>query len=98
MRAERRPVEVAQAHSALPGVLALPMFEQGPLAGFVLLDRKSDGTEYRPDEIAALEWVTDQVGVALQAQRVRDLEARIAGLDAQLASLSSGKVTLLAVK
>jgi hypothetical protein len=98
MRAERRPLHLRQAHSTLPGALALPMLDQGSLAGFVLLDRKSDGTEYRPDEVEALGWATDQVGFALQAQHVHALEARIAGLDAELASLSGGKVTLLAVR
>jgi len=94
MRAERRPLDLAQAHSALPGVLALPMFDQGALAGFVLLDRKPDGTDYRPDEVEALGWATGQVGFALQAQHVHDLEARIAGLDAQLASLTTSKPRL----
>jgi hypothetical protein len=92
MRAERRSVHLAQAHSGLPGVLALPMLE-GALAGFVLLDGKADGSDYRPDEIEALEWATGQVGVALQAQRVRDLEARVARLDGQLAVLQEVKAT-----
>jgi hypothetical protein len=98
MRAERRPLDLAEAHSALPGVLALPMLDQGALAGFVLLGRKPDGTDYRPDEVEALGWATEQVGFALQAQHVHDLEARIAGLDAQLASLSGGTVRLSAVR
>jgi len=91
MRAERRPLDLAQAHSDLPGVLALPMLDQGALAGFVLLDGKSDGTQYRPDEVEALGWAAEQVGFALQAQHVHDLEARVASLDAQLAALAAAK-------
>jgi GAF domain-containing protein len=88
MRAERRPMNIAQARSALPGVLALPMLDQGTLAGFALLTGKPDRSAYRPDEVAVLGWAAEQVGFALQAQHVRELEATIAGLNAQVATLS----------
>jgi hypothetical protein len=96
MRAERRSLNLAEAHSALPGILALPMLDRGSLAGFVLLDRKRDGADYRPDEIDALERATAQVGFALQAQHVHELEARIASLDAGVGPLADGKVALAA--
>jgi hypothetical protein len=89
MRAERRPVNVAQAHSLLPGALALPMLDQASLAGFILLDPKPDKTEYRPDEIEALGWATQHVGFALQAQYVRELEGTIAELRARVALLGA---------
>jgi hypothetical protein len=80
MRAERRPIELAQARGGLPGVLAFPMLDQGKLLGFVLLDRKPGDADYRPDEVELLGWATHQVGLDLQAIRARDLETAVAEL------------------
>ena len=77
MRAERRPIELAQTDSTLPGELALPMLDQGVLVGFVLLAGKPDGVHYRPDEIANLGWAAHQVGLDLQALHARELEAEV---------------------
>ncbi len=74
LRAERGPVETRKTHGALPDALALPMLDQGGLAGFVLLGRKPDGTDYRPDERELLSWATHQVGLDLQALHARELE------------------------
>ncbi len=74
MRAEQGPVIPAEVHSLLPAALALPMMHQAALAGFVLLGPKPTGEDYRPDEIEILGWATQQVGLDLQAIRVRDLE------------------------
>jgi hypothetical protein len=93
MRAERRSAHLAEAHSDLPGVLALPMIDQGTLAGFVLLAGKPDGTAYRPDEVEVLGWATGQVGFALQALYVHELEARVATLNAQLAAANTRRRT-----
>jgi len=92
MRAERQPVDIGRAHSALPGALALPMLDQGALLGFVLLGRKPDGSPYRPDEIEVLGWAAQQVGFAAQAQYVRQLEGTIAELQAQVSALSARAV------
>ena len=89
MRAERRPVDLGLAFSALPGVLALPMLDQGALLGFALLGPKPDGTAYRPDEVEVLGWAAQQVGFAAQAQHVRQLEGTIDELRAQVAALSA---------
>lgn len=97
MRAERGPVHMAHAHSALPGELALPMLDQGVLTGFALLARIPDGTDYRPDEIELLGWAARQVGLALQAQHARELEAQIASLSARVASLSEERDRLAAL-
>jgi hypothetical protein len=78
MRGERTPVELARAHGALPGELALPMLEQGSLIGFVLLAAKPDGAHYRPDEVQNLGWAAHQVGLDLQALQARDLRAQVA--------------------
>jgi hypothetical protein len=88
MRAEHRPVKAAETRTALPGVLALPMLDHGKLAGFLLLDRKGDGSDYRPDEIEVLGWAAHQVGLDLQAMHAGELEAEVAGLNARIAMLT----------
>lgn len=74
MRAEQEAVVPAELGSPLSAALALPMMHQAALAGFVLLGPKPSGEDYRPDEIEVLAWAAQQVGLDLQAIRVRDLE------------------------
>ena len=74
MRAEQGEIVPAEVGSNLTAALALPMMHQAALAGFVLLGPKPTGEDYRPDEIEVLRWATQQVGLDLQAIRVRDLE------------------------
>jgi hypothetical protein len=97
MRAERRPVDLATAHGALPGALALPMLDQGALAGFMLAGRKPDGADYRPDEVELLGWAAHQVGLDLQALHARDLEAQVVGLNEKVAWLSEDRARLTAM-
>jgi hypothetical protein len=104
MRAERRPVDLAAAHAKLAGALALPMLDQGLLAGFVLMGPKPDGADYRPDEIELLGWAANQVGLDLQALRARDLEAQVIslkednlGLNEKVTSLAEDKARLTAL-
>jgi hypothetical protein len=87
MRAERQPLKLNEAHSSLPGALGLPMLDQGTLAGFVLLAQKGDRTDYRPDEIEVLGWATEQVGFALQAQHLHELQGTISRLNLELAEV-----------
>jgi hypothetical protein len=96
LRAERRPVELATAHGRLPGVLALPMLDQGALAGFLLVAAKPDDAGYRPDEVELLGWAAHQVGLDLQALHARDLEAQVVSLNETVARLSKGKTRLTA--
>jgi hypothetical protein len=74
MRAEQGPVVPAEVGSPIEAALALPMLHQAALAGFVLLGPKPSGEDYRPDEIEIMAWATHQVGLDLQAIRVRELE------------------------
>ena len=74
MRAEQGEIVPAEVGSNLTAALALPMMHQAALAGFVVLGPKPTGEDYRPDEIEVLSWATQQVGLDLQAIRVRDLE------------------------
>jgi hypothetical protein len=88
MRAEQGAVVPAEVHSPLPAALALPMMHQAALAGFVLLGPKPTGEDYRPDEVEIMAWATQQVGLDLQAIRVRDLEQSVAKLEARNRNLS----------
>lgn len=88
MRAEQGPVAPAELGSLLDAALALPMMHQAALAGFVLLGPKPTGEDYRPDEIDNLAWATQQVGLDLQAIRVRELEMKVVTLEARNANLS----------
>jgi hypothetical protein len=97
MRAERRPVDLTTAHGGLAGALALPMLDQGVLAGFVLVGRKPDGADYRPDEVELLGWAANQVGLDLQALHARDLEAQVVSLNEKVAWLSEDKARLTAL-
>lgn len=80
MKAERQPLDLYGNTDLLPGELALPMLEQGVLAGFVLLGRKADGTHYRPDQVELLDWATHQIGLDLRALHARQLEAEVGRL------------------
>ena len=88
MRAEQGAVVPAEVHSPLPAALALPMMHQAALAGFVLLGPKPTGEDYRPDEVDILGWATQQVGLDMQAIRVRALELTNIRQAAQIQSLT----------
>jgi hypothetical protein len=88
MRAEQGAVVPAELGSPLDAVLALPMMHQAALAGFVLLGPKPTGEDYRPDEIEILGWAAQQVGLDLQAIRVRELEQTVIKLTASNQTLT----------
>ncbi len=87
MRTERGPMDLAGAGHPLPGALALPMLNQGNLIGFVLVGRKPDGLQFRPDEVENLGESAQQVGLDLQALRARELRAQLARQQEANASL-----------
>jgi hypothetical protein len=78
LRASQAPNHPADAHSALPGELALPSIHHGQLDGFVLLGPKPDGETYRPDEKDVLGFTAHQVGLDFRALRMEQLEREIA--------------------
>lgn len=88
MRAEQGPVVPTEVHSPLHAALALPMMHQAALSGFVLLGPKPTGEDYRPDEVEVLSWATQQIGLDLQAIRVRELEQTVLTLEARNTNLS----------
>jgi hypothetical protein len=89
MRAERAPLDLGDAQTGLPGVLALPMLDHGVLAGLVLMDLKGNGALYRPDEVALLGWAGHEVGLALAALHAGLIETENRLLKAQLTRLGS---------
>lgn|GEM_PF-1260306 len=94
MRAEHAMVKVgaldlSDALTDLPGVLAMPMLDHGTLTGLVLMDLKGNGALYRPDEIAVLGWAAHDVALALAALHAGLIESENRLLKAQLARLGS---------
>jgi hypothetical protein len=80
-------VELRQSHAVLslcergdlPGVeLALPMVVRGRLEGMVLIGKKADERQYRPDEIALLETAAHQLGMDLAGLHSEQLAQRAA--------------------
>ncbi len=84
MRAERKPVELADAGSGIGAALWAPMIHRGELIGFVLLGTKAQSAGYRPDEIELIGWAAVQVGLDLHALEVEHLQSRVARLENQL--------------
>jgi len=87
LRASQSPVHPSDAHSALPGELALPSIHHGQLDGFVLLGTKPDGETYRPDEKDVLGFTAHQVGLDFRALRMEQLEREIAEAQQTIHSL-----------
>jgi hypothetical protein len=94
MRAEHGAVVPVELGSSIESALALPMMHQAALAGVVLLGPKPTGEDYRPDEVEVLGWATQQVGLDLQAIRVRALELT----NIKLAASNQTLTDLLALK
>jgi hypothetical protein len=88
MRAEQGAVVPFEVGSPIEAALAMPMMHQAALAGLALIGPKPTGEDYRPDEIEILGWATQQVGLDLQAIRVRELERNVLKLEARNANLS----------
>ena len=88
LRATRRPLDLTETETSLPGALALPIIDHGALTGLVLIDAKGNGGLYRPDEIALLVWATHEVGLAMAALHVGLVESELRLAKAQLARLT----------
>lgn len=73
------------------GELALPMMQGPNLYGFAIIGAKPNGNLYRPDEIDALAFAVNQVGLDLFALRVKELEVE---LDDMIRSANINEVRL----
>jgi len=69
LRAEQTALLMDEQHPAHAGQLALPMLHGRELDGYALLGCKPDGEQYRPDEIAVLNFAMHEIGLALYALR-----------------------------
>lgn len=78
MRARHVVVDLEDAQSALPGVLAFPMTVRGELIGALVCGAKKADESYAPDERDALESVASAVAHALDALEVQELRRRAA--------------------
>ncbi len=65
LKAWHKPLDPHHYQTALHGALALPMLSRGRLLGMLLLDERSGGESYAPDEIEALSALAHGVGSSL---------------------------------
>jgi hypothetical protein len=89
LRASQTPAYCHDAHSSLPGELALPSVHHGELDGFVVLGSKPNGETYRPDEKEVLGYAAHQVGLNFRALRMEQIEREVAELSARIRDLSA---------
>lgn len=76
MKDERRPVLIGKA-SRVDGELALPMFVRGDLIGFAICGKRRVRETYAPDEIDAMNYALEHVGIQLHAIRTARLHAQL---------------------
>jgi hypothetical protein len=67
-----KPVDPHHYQTALHGALALPMLARGRLLGVLLLDERTGGESYAPDEVEALSTLAQGVGTSLDALTTSD--------------------------
>ncbi len=89
LRADRKPARINDTRSTLPALLALPMMRRSTLDGFVLLESKSHGEPYRPDEIELLEFAVNQAGRDLHSLEAAEREQQATMLRAANEELRS---------
>jgi hypothetical protein len=94
LRARQQASHVSDAHSGLPGELALPSIHHGELDGFVLLGLKPNGDSYRPDEKDVLGFAAHQVGLDFRALRMELLEREVTELTISNRHLQSSNADL----
>ena len=74
LRAGRTVARCEEAHSTLPGELAMVLSRQRDLDAFVLIGRRRDGSVLRSDEVTALRAALQSAGVEWQALRWEALQ------------------------
>jgi hypothetical protein len=70
LKAWHRPLDPHHYRTDLQGALALPMLARGRLLGVLLLDERTGGESYAPDEVEALSTLAQGVGSSLDALTV----------------------------
>ena len=88
-RVSRGAVVVEDTRSALPASLVLPVIDHGQIVGLLALGAKPNSVGFRPDEVEVMAWAAQQAGLDLQSMRARNLETKVATLEAQVERLSA---------
>lgn len=83
----RGAVELDERRHALPGAWGFPMMGRGRLQGLLIAQPKSNGQQYRPDQIVLLSTAVHQIGLDLESLRVNELESTVAALSHQTVDL-----------
>jgi hypothetical protein len=78
LRATRAPLVTREVRTALRGDRAYPMYVHDALSGLVVLQPKTNGEAFAPDEVATVEAVALALGSALDALQTAALKAQIA--------------------
>jgi hypothetical protein len=86
-----------RGESAGPAMLAVPMSHRRELVGFALVGPRADGEPYRPDQVAALEFATREIGLDFHALDVERLEQAVARERHSAATLRAQIDTALAL-
>jgi hypothetical protein len=94
LRASRLPLRLREVRTRLRGDRAYPMYVRDALSGLVVLQPKTNGEAYAPDEIATVEAVALALGNALDALQTAALKDEIARLLANGAPLDSLRRTV----
>ena len=87
LRAGRKAVRCDEAHSELPGDLAVPLGSRDGHAGCLLLGRKPSGDHLRADEVEALSHAALRVGANLQALTIVSLSRELVALQQKMGVL-----------
>jgi len=89
LRARRDVVEPLSTGSQLATALLLPFVYKGDVFGCVAVAAKPSGAAYRPDEIEALGWAAQQIGLDYHALEAEDARRDIVTLREQNAALTT---------
>lgn len=87
LRAAEPRAALDSLDTALSGDTAYPLAARAHLIGVVTITSEDAGRSYAPDEVAAIEAVTHNVGLALDALRLQTGESEFAALVADLRAM-----------
>ena len=87
LRADHKPLTLADSLSALPAELATPMINRNEVTGLALMGPRPATAGYRPDEAELIGWATTQVGLDLHALEVEKLQSAVRKADTRIEEL-----------
>ena len=89
----RKAVYLSDSAHALPGELVLPMTVRGELNGLLLVGQKSNGQNFRVDEVGLLMTAVHQIALDLEGLRVLALEQDLRDVNHEL-SIANAKTAI----